>query len=410
LHTNGFRPDLSRRSIEARIVSIQGREQKRESTESVAMDCVATLKNNTSNLGKLADLGLFSFPLYSTAYAASEALAEILLAAASYGRDNNLLVIDTLKAIYSAPAGWVGTETLNAALMVLRSIASIPDDRQNDRISFIMNCNERPSPHAETGIGLLSAARTFYSARSTHSYPNEIIYAFDRYVNILKDLLVLPSFYRWMTDNRNQWVWLENDLLESHQRVQSHEVRGDYVGRRAGEYSGIPLEHHQHSDTDDNMPGMNDSEDDEEDESHYDEMETYHESPGRILVEGAGNPAVNGVYAKDGYFERACKFSRAGDYNGQSILFSIFQCNVSNNTKHWYISIVPQRGLPGTSADVDFYSAPVTDDCADLPPLSGWTKSNEGKDPSPILAFTNDAPGKQPEQNAVPVPRDGGIA
>jgi len=409
LHTNGFRPDLSRRSAEALIVTIQGREQKRESSESVAIDCASTLKDNIPDIGRLAEMGLFTFALYTTACAASEALAEIILAAASYGRDNNLLVVDTLRAIYGAPAGWVGNETLNAALMVLRSIASIPDERQNYRIGYIMNCNERPSPHAETGIGLLSAARAFYSARSNQTYPNEIHYTFDRYVSVLKDLLVLPAFYQWMTDNRNQWSWLERDLLDSHPRVQPHEVRGDY-GRRVGDPNGMPLDHHNHSDTDDNMPGMNDSEDDEDEDSHFDEMDTYHDSPSRIVVDGAGNPAVNGVYAKDGYFERAFKFSRAAEHNGQPVLFSIFQCNVSNNTKHWYISIVPARGRPGTSADVDFYSAPVTDSCNDLPPLHGWTKSNEGRDPSPNLAFTTEETEEPPQQNVMPVPRDGDMA
>jgi ubiquitin carboxyl-terminal hydrolase 9/24 len=93
------------------------------------------------------------------------------------------------------------------------------------------------------------------------------------------------------------------------------------------------------------------------------------------------------MYARDGYFERACKYSRPGEYKGEACLFSLFQCNVSNNTKHWYISIVPVNGQPGTSADVDFYSAPVSGAYTELPPLGGWTKSNEGKDPSPTLVF-----------------------
>ena len=107
----------------------------------------------------------------------------------------------------------------------------------------------------------------------------------------------------------------------------------------------------------------------------------------RVVVQGAGNPAVNGVYAKDGYFERAYKFSRLGEFGGKTVLFSLFQCNVANNTKHWYISIVPVKGQTGTSADLDFYSAPVTMYCTELPPLSGWTTSNEGLEPPPTLIF-----------------------
>ena len=80
-------------------------------------------------------------------------------------------------------------------------------------------------------------------------------------------------------------------------------------------------------------------------------------------------------------------YSKEGEYDGRIVQFSIFQCNISNSTKHWYISIVPTNGNPGTSSDIDFYSAPVTEHCRYLPPQDGWVKSNEGKDPSPLLVF-----------------------
>ena len=133
LHTFGFRPDLSRRSLDSRVFAIQGREQKRTSAESVAIDVSAYLKDEIPNVGDLADLGLFSFQLYGIAYSASEPLAEHILAGAAYRRESGSLIVNTLKAIYSAPSGWAGNETLNAALMVLRVLASIPDDRQRDR-------------------------------------------------------------------------------------------------------------------------------------------------------------------------------------------------------------------------------------------------------------------------------------
>jgi ubiquitin carboxyl-terminal hydrolase 9/24 len=353
--------------------------------ESVAIDVASHLNNQTPNVGQLADLGLSSFDLYGAAYNASESLGEYIVAGTACGKECDTLIMSTLKAIYTAPAGWTGNEILSAALMVLRIVASIPDDRQRDRISFMMQTNERPAAHIENGVGLLVAARSFYGTRPTQHYPNEIHYAFDRYVGILKELLGLHGIYSWMTENRAQWAWMERDLLENHHQVAPQPVQGDYSARRENDGSGIPLDHHNHSDSD--MPGINDSEEEDDDDSRFEEMETYQEGPARILVEGAGHPAVNGMYARDGYFERACKYSRQGEYNGEACLFSLFQCNVSNNTKHWYISIVPGNGQPGTSADVDFYSAPVTDTCSELPPMGGWTKSNEGRDPSPALSF-----------------------
>jgi ubiquitin carboxyl-terminal hydrolase 9/24 len=134
---------------------------------------------------------------------------------------------------------------------------------------------------------------------------------------------------------------------------------------------------------------MNDSED-EDDDSRFEEMDTYHDVPSEIIVEGAGQPAVNGTYIRDGYFEGACKYSMQGKYNSDVCAFSLFQCNVSNNTKHWYISIVPRNSQPGTSTDIDFYSAPVLDNCTEYPPTGTWTKSNEGRDPPPKLIYKSD--------------------
>ena len=121
------------------------------------------------------------------------------------------------------------------------------------------------------------------------------------------------------------------------------------------------------------------------------EMELYSDGPATVVIGGAGNPSVNGVYTRDGYHERTFKFSKAGDHQGRKCIFSIFKCNVSNNTKHWYISIVPRNSQPGTSTDIDFYSAPVLDNCTEYPPTGTWTKSNEGRDPPPKLIYKNDS-------------------
>jgi ubiquitin carboxyl-terminal hydrolase 9/24 len=368
------------------------------------MDVTLSFNQTVPTLGKLADLGLNCFPLYSTAYSASEALAEHIVSAAAYGRNAEAFIVSTLKAVYTAPTGWVGNETLNAAIMVLRVIASVPDNRQRERIGLIMQCNERPAPRVENGVGLLVASRAFFGARQGHSYPNDLSYAYDRYVAILKELLALQGVFVWMTENRPLWTWMERDLLDTapHHPGTSHgQARADYNGRREGDVPGIPVDHHAHSDSE-GMPEINDSEEEDDEDSRFEEMDTYGHGPTKVVVEGAGNPAVNGVYVRDGFFERASKFAKKGEYAGQPCVFSLFQCNVSNNTKHWYISIVPTGGVPGTSADTDFYSAPVTNTSNEFPPLSGWTKSNEGQDPSPILVFKDVTIADDPQTDGVP--------
>jgi hypothetical protein len=115
--------------------------------------------------------------------------------------------------------------------------------------------------------------------------------------------------------------------------------------------------------------------------------EQHLDAPSYLRVDRAGNTAVNGLYARDGSIEGACKFSKPGKYRNQVCLFSVFQYILP---KCWKLSIVPVDANPGTSADIDFYSAPATDAGTTLPPISGWKSSGEGIDPSPTIEFQDE--------------------
>lgn len=262
-------------------------------------------------------------------------------------------------------------------LQVLRVLASLPDSRQRERITFMMQSMDKPVPHAEHGAGLLVAARVFHDSRQGQHFSSELHFAFDRYVAVLKELLRVEKVYVWMAENRSSWSWMERELRDQH---VIHQARTDYPARRDLETSSIPLDNH-HSDSD--MAGMNDSEDEEDDDSRFEELDGYGDQS--ILVEGAGIPSINGIYVCDGEFGCVNRYSKVGEHNDEKVLFVLFQCNVSNNTKHWYISIVPKNGQPGTNTDIDFYSVPVTEASDDYPPMTGWTKAPEGKDPPPTV-------------------------
>jgi ubiquitin carboxyl-terminal hydrolase 9/24 len=284
--------------------------------------------------------------------------------------------------------------------MVLRVLSSVPDESQLDRINLIMQCPDSAAPNADYGIGLLVASRTFFAARQAHNYPNEISYAYERYLGILKELLGLQSVFRWMSENRPLWSFMERDLLDK-QHHPPPNFRSDFGGRRDREIPGVPVGHHAPSDSD-GMPGMHDSEDDED--SRFEEMESYDHGPRKIVVDGAGSVVVNGIYVRDGSFERASKFSRRGEHAGKVSDFFLFQCNVSNNTKHWFLSIVPEGCIAGTSNDKDFYSAAVNETCIEFPPTNGWKKSAEGLDPPPTLTYHDIAPMEDLGTNRVPGP------
>ena len=50
------------------------------------------------------------------------------------------------------------------------------------------------------------------------------------------------------------------------------------------------------------------------------------------------------------------KYCKIGMWNNENINFSLFRCKLSDETRRWYISIVPKNIQPGTNKDVDFYS------------------------------------------------------
>jgi len=99
-----------------------------------------------------------------------------------------------------------------------------------------------------------------------------------------------------------------------------------------------------------------------------------------INVRGAGNGSVNGDYVREGMLDGVGKYVKKGVWEGLACTFSLFRCHVSNDTKHWYISIVPVGKKPGTNTDIDFYTSQAD---GEFPASSGWVAVGEGKEPCP---------------------------
>jgi ubiquitin carboxyl-terminal hydrolase 9/24 len=251
-----------------------------------------------------------------------------------------------------------------------------------------MLSNARPARNVLFGSGLLEVTRALQGMTRSSQYNNEVYLHLARYMGMLRDLHSLYPIFQWMNENRSLWTFIERDLLDIDDRVQGHQqLPRDHYNSTDVEQSP-PLDQSAQSDSD--MAGMNDSEDDED--SQFDASDGQiapnpNNGPYQVAIQGAGNPAVNGVYAQAGFFNKICQYSKRGHWKDEDHRFFIFQCHVSNNTRHWYISIVPSGGNPGTSSDIDFYSAPVTENCAKIPPQDGWIKATEGKDPTPTLSF-----------------------
>jgi len=247
-----------------------------------------------------------------------------------------------------------------------------------------MQCSEKAHTHSDIGVGLLVASKDM--ARHSQHFQHG---TFERYVNAVKELQRHREVKKWMTENEGLWGWMDQWLRPD---SGQHQMRGDYMGHRDGVHPpSAPLNHHQHhSDSD-----MNGSEDDD---SRFDQDSSL--DGGRIIVEGAGVAAVNGVYTRDGSLDKAGKYRNTGVWKNREVVFSLFRCKLSDGTRRWYISIVPKNIQPGTNKDIDFYSAPTENELSDdAPPENRWTTAKgEGVDPPPLVYWKPDPAPEVEEQ------------
>ena len=402
LHDFGFRPDLTRRSEDARIAD---RNRRRPTAESVSFDVLETMcerKEELPSLGEVADLALQTFYIHNTAHHIHEPTFQYMLAAVAVGRTSESLILDTLRTLAQSTL-FTNQDPALAFIDTMKLLASIPDSYQQHRIDYMMLCDKRVRDN-EPPYGLCLAAKNIFNTARRQMYShqqNDMQPYYDRYVYAVKELLPIDGVVRWLQDNRPHWSFMEREITAA-SREQQHryqyqgvvQSRGDYSGRRDADLHNVDVpDHIQHSDSDN--AGILESEDDDDSALHdtrYDEedsdmMNYQNDLPQFCIVQGAGHEAVNGEYHRVDNFEGACRFSRKGRHNGNIALFSIFMCNVSDSTQHWYISVVPNGSNPGTCNDIDFYSAPVGNGQCDVPPAHGWLKAGEGIDPSPTIEF-----------------------
>lgn len=389
LHTFGYRPDFSRRSSMSRFSNVDDPERKRfrKNAESVAIDMAMKLKNQVPDFGPLLSPGLDTYQFFAWAYNANETLAEHLLAYCACGRSTKNLLEGTLKALCRAPPGWGGNETWSASTTILNVLASVPDSGQEERISTMMQSTETPGSQADHGIGLIVVAKAYSRAQARDQrFSSEYHYTYTRYLNLIRELFQLPHVANWMGQHQTLWNWMERDLRANSEPARGHQpVRTDY-SRREAENPAMSFDGQQHSHIHAPIP---DSEDEDEDSGFDYNTDPLYKGE-RILVDQAGLQELNGVYEQAGNFEQAGRYEFKNTWNGKETTFTLFRCNVSNNTKHWFISIVPKDVQPGTNKDVDFYSAPVTEDDQGLPPKEGWTKAAEGLLPPPSVHIVRD--------------------
>jgi hypothetical protein len=266
---------------------------------------------------------------------------------------------------------------LLAFKQIFRTLAAIPDDLQDQRIGLIMECDEKSHAQSDYGIGLLVAPKEVRP--TSRRYNQENRYAFECYRKAVEDLAgMCPAVTRWLNQNPILWEWMERDT--SRVDVGGRQQARAEHSRREESHQQANTAFDAYTPRSDSDMHHQDSDDDEEDDydDHY-----YGNGREVVFVHGAGLDVVNGDYERNGLFDGVGKYAKTGLWQDQNHEFSLFRCNTSNNHKYWYISIVPMDVQPGTSTDIDFYSAPVSRNDPDFPPEQGWTVSSEGKAPAP---------------------------
>jgi hypothetical protein len=387
LHNLGYRPNLSRFPAESLFYTINGRKIPYDRSESVAIDVALKMKTErVLQLGARFESGIASFHFHVEAYHASNYLSSYLLAWSCYNQNTTALMTDTLKALYHAQPGWSGNELSQACIAILKVLCSIPDGKQQERISQLMQNTDQVGPHSELKCGLLFIAKELSLSRPSQHY-NSLL--FERYIDALREFQKLRHVAMWMSENRPLCGWMENWLRSDSMPHPLHQSSGEYNASRRdmGSIHLGSMDHHRHSDSDINN-GLNYS-DEDDDESSYEAHD--HDIQGKVIVSGAGLDCVNGIYVHKNSLDGVKKFEKTGVWNGREEMFHLFRCRLSDKTRRWYISIVPRNIQPGSNKDIDFYCAKALDEPNEVPDKLVWTTAKEnGVDPPPTVTWQVD--------------------
>lgn len=383
LHTLGFRPDLTRRSQEFFDT------ESKNATENLVRDVGNMVEGNKSyKLGYLAGIGLSQLELYSIAYYSNSHLAEYMLAMSVLGHSIDLttILIESLRALFHSQTGWGGNESASVVLMVLKIVACIPDDRQLDRITSIMMCEESVGNSISVQCGLIHASRHFFSARNNNNirytneeYNNDSL-MIDRYTEIIQELKKIPAVSEWFNAHQDTVGW-----IEQWQRPSATQDRADTQVRRDGaqthyHHNQGAFDHQTQSDSD---GSIQDSEEDDFDDVSYAAVNT-----GFLVVSGAGITEVDGIYSYKAENDGVPMYKKDGVWEGNNVEFALFRCRLSDNSQRWYISIVPKGKCPGTNKDIDFYQAEADGRNGENPHGYPWeTAQGIGQDPPPNVEW-----------------------
>jgi ubiquitin carboxyl-terminal hydrolase 9/24 len=262
-------------------------------------------------------------------------------------------------------------------------LASLPDDKQKQRIQSIMQSPEKLHVRGDVGSGLLLVAKELSRSQTNQQYSGGDYHnhrpMIDRYMDAIKELRKVRPVAEWMLENKPLCEWIDQF---SRSDSSNNQNRGDYLNRRdRGPIHHAPGALYEHNSDSDLNGELNDS--DESDDYGGNEFK-----PGVVIVRDAGLAEINGAYTSNKKFDGVPRFSKTGVWKGQQQEFTLFRCMLSDQTRRWYISIIPPNHKPGTNKDIDFYLCPAAGTNNEVPHGCVWQTTKEiGVDPPPIVEW-----------------------
>ncbi len=235
-----------------------------------------------------------------------------------------------------------------------------------------MQSNERISQNKHIGGGLLIIAKDLAMSRSSQHYGNEYSHdsvLLDIYIEVINDLRKVKAVDDWMNENKETWNWLEQWLRPDSGNISDRSDRSRRDGNaRQGRFDQTP--------SDSDLNGIHESDEEDDDDSRFEAMEGYNSMPSGVLqVQGASVASVNGIYTRTGSWDQVDLYTKQGIHEERNIIFSLFRCRLSDNSKRWYISIIPRNNNPGTSKDIDFYMTNATGAVREVPHNYVWSSA-----------------------------------
>ena len=255
---------------------------------------------------------------------------------------------------------------------------------QKERIKTIMQSNERISQSKHIGGGLLIIAKDLAMSRSSQHYGNEYSHdsvLLDIYIEVISDLRKVMAVDEWMNANKEAWSWLEQWLRPDSGNISDRSDRS----RRDGTVRQNGFDQTQ---SDSDLNGVNESDEEDDDDSRFEAMESYSNVPSGVLqVQGAGIAQVNGIYTRTGSWDQVDLYTKHVIFEDREEVFTLFRCRLSDNSKRWYISIIPRNNNPGTSKDIDFYMATANNNVREVPHNYTWmsARAKDGDAPPTVV-------------------------